>query len=53
MKKFAGLDVSLEETSICVVDAGGSVLLGGMVLADPAVVVDFFRQQNIPRTGIP
>jgi hypothetical protein len=47
MKKFAGLDVSLKEISICVVDAGGSVLLRGMVLTDPAAVVDFFVANKI------
>ena len=36
MECFAGLDVSIEETAICVVDAKGGVLFSGTVATDPA-----------------
>ena len=38
MECFAGLDVSIEETAICVVDAKGNVLWSGAVPTDPAAI---------------
>ena len=35
MKQYAGLDVSLKEISICVVDVDGAVLVRGTVLTEP------------------
>ena len=35
MEYFAGLDVSMEETSICVVDQDGKVVLETKVATDP------------------
>lgn len=34
MKQFAGLDVSLKEVSICVVDEAGAVTMRGVVPTD-------------------
>jgi hypothetical protein len=36
MKHYVGLDVSLNEASICVVDADGVVTAEGKVAAEPA-----------------
>ena len=35
MKYFAGLDVSLEETAICVVDESGRITQGGRAASEP------------------
>ena len=35
MSEYVGLDVSKEETSFCVMDAGGEVLASGKTLSDP------------------
>src|SRR5918998_6046888 len=38
MKRFAGLDVSLSTTSICVVDGQGHVVFEGVVTTDPDAI---------------
>ncbi len=38
MNSFAGLDVSIEETAICVVDEHGEVLLRAAVPTDPEAI---------------
>ena len=38
MKRFAGLDVSLSTTSICVVDEQGHVVFEGVVTTDPDAI---------------
>src|SRR5690606_33475286 len=38
MNSFAGLDVSIEETAICVVDEHGEVLCRAAVPTDPAAI---------------
>ncbi len=35
MKHYVGLDVSLKEVSICVVDADGTVIAEGKVATEP------------------
>lgn len=37
-KTYAGLDVSLKETAICIVDQDGAVLFEGKVATDPAAI---------------
>ena len=44
MDYFAGLDVSLEMTSICIVDADGIVLKEAKVASEPDDLVAFFAQ---------
>ena len=43
MKHFAGLDVSLEETAICVVDETGTMVREARVSSEPEALVAFFR----------
>jgi transposase len=43
MKSYVGLDVSLKQTSICVVDESGSVVREGVVISDPEAIVAFVR----------
>ena len=47
MKYFAGLDVSLKEISICVVDADGTVVAHGRAPADPEGVAGWFRNRSL------
>src|SRR4029077_20960452 len=43
MRYFAGLDVSLEETTVCVVDDGGLIVREARVASEPEALVAFFR----------
>ena len=43
MKHFVGLDVSVKETSICVVDHEGAVVLQTRVPSEPGAIVDGLR----------
>ncbi len=45
MKHYVGLDVSLEEVSICVVDADGSVIGEGKVATEPAEILSWIESQ--------
>jgi transposase len=40
MAYYAGLDVSLEQTSVCVVDAAGTVVLERRTATEPAAIAD-------------
>ena len=39
MQYYAGTDVSLEQSSVCVVDAAGKIIKEGKVASDPCVLV--------------
>lgn len=43
MKHFAGLDVSLEETAICVVDEAGGIAREARAPTEPEALIAFFR----------
>jgi transposase len=45
MKHYVGLDVSLEEVSICVVDADGSVIGEGKVATEPAEILSWIESR--------
>jgi transposase len=38
MTQYVGLDVSLKETSVCVLDAAGSIVWEGKVDSEPGVI---------------
>ena len=42
MGYFAGLDVSLEETTICVVDGAGKIVREARAASEPEALVAFF-----------
>ncbi|GEP61007.1 hypothetical protein RSO01_81730 [Reyranella soli] len=44
MKHFAGLDVSLKETSVCVVDEGRKVVKEGKVASEAEAIAAFLKQ---------
>jgi len=43
MKYFVGLDVSIDETAICVVDDKGTVTLPSAVATDPETIAEVLR----------
>lgn len=43
MTQYVGLDVADEETSVCVVDQEGSVLVEAKVASEPAAIAAFIR----------
>jgi transposase len=51
---YAGLDVSLKLSSVCVVDAQGQVVREAKVASDPEALIGFFRAQDleIGRVGL-
>ncbi len=46
MKQYAGLDVSLKEVSICIVDEAGATVARGRVPTDPAAIVGFLAEKT-------
>lgn len=47
MGYFAGLDVSLEETAICIVDETGRIVREARAASEPDVLVDFFATSGM------
>jgi transposase len=45
MSEYVGLDVSLEETSVCILDAAGSITFEGKVESDPAAIERLLKQR--------
>ncbi len=54
MNGYVGLDVSLKETSICIVDQAGDVVKEGSVMSDPDFIKDFIEEHgtDIRRVGL-
>ena len=52
MNYYAGIDVSLESSSVCVVDAAGKIVREGKVASDPEALVGFFRSLGFELTRI-
>ena len=52
MTYFAGLDVSLEWTSVCVVDGDGQIVREAKVLSEPDALVAFFAEPRMDMTRI-
>lgn len=54
MQSYVGLDVSLKQTAVCVVDGLGKILREGMVDSDPDAIADFIRSNalNLVRIGL-
>jgi transposase len=45
MERYVGLDVSLKQTSICVVNQAGSIVQEGVVISDPEAIAAFVRSK--------
>ena len=54
MKHFAGLDVSLEETAVCVVDGAGRIVREARVASEPEALATFFEAcgMTMERVGL-
>jgi transposase len=54
MEHYVGLDASLKQTSICVVNQAGSVLREGVVDSDPDAIGAFVRSNaaGVVRIGL-
>jgi transposase len=52
MEHYAGIDVSLEQSSVCVVDATGRIVREVKVASEPEALVRFFRQIGVAMTRI-
>jgi transposase len=54
MELYVGLDVSLKETSICVVDDKGEIVSEGTVISEPAAIAEFItaKADGAKRIGL-
>ena len=52
MELYVGMDVSLKETSICVVDCDGEIRCEGTVLSEPEVIAEFIKAKGITKKGL-
>ena len=52
MEHYAGIDVSLEQSSVCVVDATGRIVREAKVASEPEALVRFFGQLGVVVTRI-
>jgi transposase len=54
MDHYAGIDVSLECSSVCVVDANGKIARESKVASEPAALIDWFRSLgfDLARIGL-
>jgi transposase len=54
VRYFAGLDVSLEETAICIIDETGAIVREARVVSEPDALVAFFDalEMTLERVGL-
>ena len=52
MEHYAGIDVSLERSSVCVVDATGKIVREAKVASEAEALVRFFRELGLPLTRV-
>jgi transposase len=52
MEHYAGIDVSLEQSSVCVVDAMGRIVREAKVASEPDALVRFFQALGLPLSRI-
>jgi transposase len=47
MEHYAGIDVSLERSSVCIVDEKGGIVREGKVASEPAALTKWFKDLGI------
>ena len=54
MHHYVGLDVSLRQTAVCIVDQTGKIMREGMVASDPDAIADFIAEHapHVARIGL-
>ena len=52
MSYFVGLDISLDKTSICIVDNNGNICVEGEAETDPNAIATFLQKNDLPLTLI-
>ncbi len=52
MEHYAGIDVSLEQSSVCVIDATGRIVCEAKAASEPEALVAFFGQLGVAVTRI-
>ena len=52
MDHYAGIDVSLEQSSVCVVDATGRIVCEAKVTSEPEALIAFLTGLNLPLARI-
>src|SRR5689334_19091235 len=52
MDHYVGIDVSLEQSSVCVVDATGRVVREAKVASEPEVLIGFLASLTVPLTRV-
>ena len=52
MEHYAGIDVSLESASLCVVDATGRIIREAKVASEPEVLIAWFNRLELTMTRI-
>ena len=54
MHHYVGLDVSLRQTAVCIVDQTGKIKREGMVASDPEVIANFIAKHgsHVERIGL-
>ena len=52
MEHYAGIDVALEQSSVCVVDGTGRIVREAKVPSEPETLVRFFAQLGVVATRI-
>ena len=52
MEHYAGIDVSLEQSSICVVDGTGRIVREAKVASEPEALIRFFNRLGVVVTRI-
>ena len=54
MEHYAGIDVSLECSSVCVVNAGGKIIREAKVTSEPEALINWFRSlgYELSRIGL-
>ena len=52
MEHYVGIDVSLELSSVCVVDAGGKIVAEAKIESHPDAIVAFLRKLGFRSSGL-
>jgi transposase len=52
LETYVGLDVSLKQTAVCVVDGKGKILREGSVASDPDAIAGFIAAPGVVRVGL-